>query len=122
MEEMTVRDGEFYIDSADCVIQVDNTVFRVSATHLCACLLSFGLPYSSFLAFSPLLVASAHGIVPLCSRGRQNAFHFPSLTSISMLISIFVVCPTSLNTNKLSTRAVFPVGPSVSSWSGFVCV
>ena len=25
-----VRDGEFYIDSADCVIRVDNTLFRVS--------------------------------------------------------------------------------------------
>ncbi|KAI1793330.1 hypothetical protein LXA43DRAFT_238292 [Ganoderma leucocontextum] len=30
MEEPTVRDGEFYIDSADCVIRVDNTLFRVS--------------------------------------------------------------------------------------------
>ena len=30
MEEATVRDGEFYIDGADCVIRVDNTLFRVS--------------------------------------------------------------------------------------------
>ncbi|KAM5530573.1 hypothetical protein V8D89_015767 [Ganoderma adspersum] len=29
MEEPAVRDGEFYIDSADCVIRVDNTLFRV---------------------------------------------------------------------------------------------
>ncbi|PIL22421.1 hypothetical protein GSI_15109 [Ganoderma sinense ZZ0214-1] len=29
MEEPTVRDGEFYINSADCVLRVDNTLFKV---------------------------------------------------------------------------------------------
>lgn len=29
-EDAHVRDGEYYIDSADCVIRVDNTLFRVS--------------------------------------------------------------------------------------------
>lgn len=30
VEEPTVRDGEFYIDGADCVIRVDDTLFKVN--------------------------------------------------------------------------------------------
>ena len=62
MEEPTVRDGEFYIDNADCVIRVDNTLFRVSVMPLIASSPSFGLPCSTLLAFSLLLVASARVI------------------------------------------------------------
>ena len=33
-EKPAARDGEFYIDSADCVIRVDNTLFKVSVMLL----------------------------------------------------------------------------------------
>ena len=29
MEELAVRDREYYIENADCVIRVDNTIFKV---------------------------------------------------------------------------------------------
>ena len=45
MEELVVRDGQFYIYSADCVIRVDNTLFRVSDTAYSTCV--------SHLAFAP---------------------------------------------------------------------
>ena len=34
MQQSTIRDVEFYIDEADCVIRVDNTLFKVSCAHL----------------------------------------------------------------------------------------
>lgn len=30
MDKPTVRDAEFYIEGADCIIRVDNTLFKVS--------------------------------------------------------------------------------------------
>ncbi len=36
-EDAPVRDGEFYIDSADCVIRVEDTLFRVSGALLSSC-------------------------------------------------------------------------------------
>lgn len=38
IEEPVVRDGEYYIDSADCVILVENTLFKVSDANSCTVL------------------------------------------------------------------------------------
>lgn len=122
MEEPAVHDGEFYIDSADCVIRVDNTLFRVSAMLLSANSPSCGLRSSSLLAFLLLLVVSARGIVPLCSRCRWSNFHFLTLTVISMPISMFAGMPADLNADILSARSVCVVGPSVLLGSGLVCI
>ena len=91
MQEPTVRDGEFYIDSADCVIRVDNTLFSVSVMLLMWLLIP--RPSTSPLRSSRLLVSSARGIVPFCSRCRWSNFHFLTLTVISMPISMFAVMP-----------------------------
>ena len=47
VEGSAERDGEFYIDGADCVIRVDNTLFRVSVILRASVLLSFRLLASS---------------------------------------------------------------------------
>lgn len=73
VEELTIHDGEFYIDSADCVIRVDNTLFKVSVTLLSA-------PY--LLSFGPPRAASCRFVTEL------------TLTSVP--ISIFVVCLVTL--------------------------
>ena len=39
VEELTVRDGEFYIGGADCVIRVEDTLFRVNLAAQSDCLL-----------------------------------------------------------------------------------
>lgn len=36
-EDPTVHDGEFYIDGADCVIRVDDTLFKVMQIIPIAC-------------------------------------------------------------------------------------
>ena len=55
-EEPVVRDQEFYIDSADCVIRVDNMLFKVSMMLLISCPLDFTA--SSLVLSTPPRVAA----------------------------------------------------------------
>ena len=56
VEGSAERDGEFYIDGADCVIRVDNMLFKVSMMLLISCPLDFTA--SSLVLSTPPRVAA----------------------------------------------------------------
>ena len=67
-EDLTTRDAQFYIADADCVIRVENTLFRVSDATFC-----------SILLLRPLQLAF-------------GTFYCLTWTFTSMWLWVYVVC------------------------------